>query len=128
MFIDFIDLFGLLVDLLIFLFLVFDLCLHFIDHAANSEVYLPEDAFEKGAVDEDDHEVHQHEERDNKAVELLVMPAVVIDYFGPGSFSQDLHHEILGVDEGLEVGELGELTIRGGFVSVLFSVVEDLHA
>ena len=55
------------------------------------------------------------------------MVAVIIDNFGPGSLGEDLHHDVLWVDEGLEIVKFWELVVRWGGVSVFLGRVKKLH-
>ena len=98
-----------------------------IQYTADCKVYFPEDAFEQGGQHEHDDEVHNHEQDNDQSVEGTVPPAVVVDYLGPPSLSQQLHHDVLRVNEGPEVGKLDEVVV-GSWLDHLFGLVEDLHA
>ena len=56
------------------------------------------------------------------------MVAVIVDDLGPGTLGEDLHHDVLRVDEGLEIVEFWELIVRRRWVTIFFSRIEKLHA
>jgi hypothetical protein len=58
----------------------------------------------------------------------LLAIAVAPGDIGPAALGQDLHHDVLRVDEGLEVGVLVELVVAFIGIDDLFGGVEELHA
>lgn len=58
----------------------------------------------------------------------MVSPAVVISHFAPSPFSEHLHHDILRVNKGLEVGKLSVFIVPWFVVVDLLSCVENLHS
>lgn len=72
--------------------------------------------------------MHQHEERYNKSIVILVSPAIIVGYFGPSPLRQYLHHDVLWVNKGFVVGELNVVCISWLIMSILLSGVEDLHS
>ena len=106
LFINIIDFFSFFIHLNIFLFLSPNFFLILIYETANCEVDLPKDTFKESTVNINDHEVHEHEEKDDKAIQLFILIAIVINYFCPCSFSQKLHHNKLRMNKGVEIREL----------------------
>ena len=72
--------------------------------------------------------MHEDKESDDIAVIILLSPAVAHCNGRPTSFSENLHHDVLRVDEGFEVGKLIEGVVAAVLVYFLFSLVEDLHS
>ena len=108
------------------------LSLHFllslIHNTAHCEIHLPKDPLEQSSIDIHNNKVHQHEEDDDRTIQMLIVETVVIDHLRPGTLRQDLNHYVLRMNESLEIGKLGEFTIRRvKNLSFLLSLVEQLH-
>lgn len=113
LFVDFIDLDGLDLVLLLPDDLTSDFVVDLVDGVADREVYFPEDALDESAHDSHQDEVHEDEENYDCRVVAGVPPAVIVGDGRPASLRQYLHHHILGVDEGFEVGKLDVFVVIG---------------
>lgn len=72
--------------------------------------------------------MHEDEEGDYPSVVVLFSVGIAVAYGGIAAFCEYLHHEVLRVDEGFEVGVLIEDVIAGVVIDEWFCLVEDFHA
>lgn len=71
--------------------------------------------------------MHKHEIKDDQSIKLSIVVAVIINNFSPGSFSENLHHYILRMNESLEIVEFRKLVVRWRWISIFLGWVEKLH-
>jgi hypothetical protein len=125
-----VDIFDFLCSLFIFLlFLLFldGLSLPFSEDGIDCKIDFPEDALDECGNDIDNDDVHEAKIGHDIAIVLRVAPAVVKGDHRPPSLGQYLDHNVMGLNESSEGGELLVLVIvRRAFGCV--AVVEELHA
>ena len=126
--VDLVDFIPCLFFLLFLLFLSSLLLLDLVEDCAHCEVDFPEDSFEEIGHDCNNDKVHEDEESDDVAILLLSSIAITPGVDCPTAFSENLHHEILWVDESFEVWKLVELVVILVCVYDFLSVVEYFHA
>ena len=73
--------------------------------------------------------MHKDEEGNDDGVIVGMPPAIIIGVVSPPSLSQDLHHQILRVQEGIEVRELNLIAVASPISNcVVLGVIKDFHA
>ena len=83
------------------------------EDAIDCEKYLPENTFDQGGQDVYYHDMHKAEVKHDVDCVLRGSPTVIKGELRPSCLSKHLHHDVLGVDEGLEIRELPILVICG---------------
>lgn len=69
------------------------------------------------------------EENNYKSIVIWKSPAVIKSYIRPSSLSQNLHHDVLWVNEGIEVRKLDLIVVLSIIINlVILGVIKDLHS
>jgi hypothetical protein len=72
--------------------------------------------------------VHKDKESDDITIVILFSPAVAHGNSRPTSFGENLHHDVLRVNEGFEIGKLIENIVACVLTDFIFGLVKDLHS